>query len=58
VPTRVRLPEGGPLLIEGDIELEGTRETRAALCRCSSSGNQPDCDGSGACKDWSYEPGS
>ncbi|HXB16704.1 MAG TPA: (4Fe-4S)-binding protein [Solirubrobacteraceae bacterium] len=58
VPTRVRLPDGGPLLIEGDLELEGQRETRAALCRCSESGNQPYCDGSGPCHGWSYEPGS
>jgi hypothetical protein len=34
VPTRVRIPDEGPLLIDGDIELDGKRETRAALCRC------------------------
>lgn len=58
VPTRVRLPDDGPLLIDGDIELEGKRETRAALCRCWASGNQPYCDRSGPCRDWRYEPDS
>jgi uncharacterized Fe-S cluster protein YjdI len=58
LPTRVRFPEGGPLLIAGDLEIEGERETRAALCRCSGSADQPYCDGSGQCRDWSYEPGS
>ena len=58
VPTRIRLPEGGPMLIDGDLELDGKRETRAALCRCGSSANQPYCDRSGACRDWAYEPGS
>jgi uncharacterized Fe-S cluster protein YjdI len=58
VPTRVRLPEDGPLLIDGDIELDGKRETRAALCRCWASGNQPYCDRSGPCGDWRYESDS
>jgi uncharacterized Fe-S cluster protein YjdI len=58
VPTRVRLPEGGPLLIDGDLSIEGEPETRAALCRCSQSANQPYCDGSGPCRDWSYEAGT
>jgi uncharacterized Fe-S cluster protein YjdI len=58
VLTRVRLPDDGPLLIDGDIELDGKRETRAALCRCWASGNQPYCDRSGPCRDWRYEPGS
>ena len=58
VPTRVRLPDDGPLLIDGDIELDGKRETRAALCRCWASGNQPYCDRSGPCRDWRYEPDS
>jgi uncharacterized Fe-S cluster protein YjdI len=55
VPTRVRVPDDGPLLIDGDIELDGKRETRAALCRCSASGNQPYCDRSGPCRGWHYE---
>ena len=58
VPTRVRLPEGGPLLLDGDLELDGKRETRAAVCRCGQSSNQPYCDRSGPCRDWEYEPGS
>ena len=57
VPTRVRLPDGGPLLLEGDLELEGRRETRAAICRCGESSNQPYCDHSGPCRKWQYEPG-
>jgi uncharacterized Fe-S cluster protein YjdI len=56
VPTRIRLPEGGPLLLEGDLELEGKRETRAAICRCGQSQNQPYCDRSGPCRQWRYEP--
>ena len=57
VPTRVRLPEGGPLLLEGDLELDGKRETRAAICRCGQSSNQPYCDRNGPCRKWEYEPG-
>jgi uncharacterized Fe-S cluster protein YjdI len=55
VLTRDRLPEGGPLLIEGDLELEGTRETRAAICRCGQSSNEPYCDRSGPCRQWEYD---
>jgi len=58
VPTRIRLPEGGPVLIEGDLELDGKRETRAAICRCGQSANQPFCDRSGSCRQWEYKPGS
>jgi uncharacterized Fe-S cluster protein YjdI len=57
VPTRVRLPEGGPVLLEGDLELEGKRETRAALCRCEKSANQPYCDHSGTCREWEFQRG-
>jgi uncharacterized Fe-S cluster protein YjdI len=53
--TRIRLPHGGPLLIDGDLELDGKRETRAAICRCGQSSNQPYCDRSGPCRDWKYE---
>jgi uncharacterized Fe-S cluster protein YjdI len=56
VPTRVRLPEDGPLLLDGDLELDGKRETRAAICRCGQSSNQPYCDRSGPCRQWEYEP--
>jgi uncharacterized Fe-S cluster protein YjdI len=57
VPTRVRRPEGGPLLLEGDLDLDGAKETRAAICRCGQSSNQPYCDRSGHCREWEYEPG-
>lgn len=56
VLTRVRLPEGGPLLLEGDLELAGKRETRAALCRCGQSANPPYCDRGGPCRQWEYKP--
>jgi uncharacterized Fe-S cluster protein YjdI len=54
-PTRIRTPDGGPLLVDGDLEIDGQRETRAALCRCGESKNQPYCDRSGACRAWQYE---
>jgi uncharacterized Fe-S cluster protein YjdI len=57
VPTRVRLPDGGPALLEGDLELKGNRETRAALCRCGKSANQPYCDHSGPCQQWEFQRG-
>lgn len=56
MPTQIRLPEGGPLLIEGDLELDGKKETRAAICRCGLSTNEPYCDRSGPCRQWEYEP--
>jgi uncharacterized Fe-S cluster protein YjdI len=55
VPTRIRLPQGGPLPIEGDLELDGKKETRAAICRCGQSANQPYCDRSGPCQQWEYD---
>jgi len=55
-PTRVSLPDAGPLLIAGDLELDGKPETRAALCRCGQSQNQPFCDRNGSCRDWEYQP--
>ncbi len=57
VPTRIRLPEGGPLLLEGDLELDGKSETRAAICRCGQPANESYCDRSGPCRQWEYEPG-
>jgi uncharacterized Fe-S cluster protein YjdI len=54
VPTKVSLPKQGPLLIAGDLELDAGPETRAALCRCGQSENQPFCDRSGSCHDWEY----
>jgi uncharacterized Fe-S cluster protein YjdI len=48
-PTEVTLDPKGPLLIRGDLAFQlpsGTmRETRAALCRCGSTANEPFCDG-------------
>jgi uncharacterized Fe-S cluster protein YjdI len=55
-PTRIRLAKDGPLLLEGDLELDGKRETRAAICRCGQSANEPYCDHSGPCREWKYEP--
>ena len=54
VPTRIEFPPEGPMLVRGDLELEGKRETRAALCRCGESSNQPFCDRSGMCRTWRY----
>lgn len=50
-PTRMRPIRGGPMVVNGAIELvdaDGNvvSETRAALCRCGNSGNQPYCDNS------------
>jgi uncharacterized Fe-S cluster protein YjdI/CDGSH-type Zn-finger protein len=58
VPTRIEFPKDGPMLVTGDLEIDGKRETRAALCRCGKSSNQPYCDRSGTCRDWRYEAGS
>jgi uncharacterized Fe-S cluster protein YjdI len=48
-PTSVSIDPDGPLLVRGDLAIElpsGTmRETRAALCRCGATGNEPFCDG-------------
>ena len=50
--TTLGAASGGPLLLRGDLEIAGERETRAALCSCSASQNAPYCDGSGTCSDW------
>lgn len=48
--TSVEVRQNGPLFLRGDLRVESpqgeVRETRAALCRCGSSGNKPFCDGS------------
>jgi uncharacterized Fe-S cluster protein YjdI len=48
-PTTITVDPRGPLLVRGDLVLNapgGARqETRAALCRCGSTGNEPFCDG-------------
>ena len=50
-PTRVTLTEGGPVLVEGPVELElpdGTRVTSerpvVALCACRRTKRYPFCD--------------
>lgn len=52
-PRRLRACPGGPLLVDGDVELtdeDGTvhRSTRpvTAVCRCGASARAPWCDGS------------
>ncbi|MYT22882.1 hypothetical protein GTW69_21775 [Streptomyces sp. SID7760] len=53
-PTTVVRSSAGQLVMRGDLRVttpDGTvrRETRAMLCACGVSGNQPFCDHSGAC---------
>jgi uncharacterized Fe-S cluster protein YjdI len=50
--TVVETIPGGPLLLHGNLEIGDERETRAALCSCGSSENQPYCDGGGTCAGW------
>ncbi|MEU6082607.1 (4Fe-4S)-binding protein [Streptomyces sp. NPDC047108] len=57
-PTTVRVADEGPLLVRGDLRLQGQEqedggsgETRAALCACGASANRPFCDRSGTCFD-------
>ena len=50
---RLRVADGGPILIDGPVTLDGTgdttaRGTQGALCRCGASGDKPFCDGSHA----------
>jgi uncharacterized Fe-S cluster protein YjdI len=48
-PTAVTVDPDGPLLVRGDLVLDlpdgRMHETRAALCRCGGTANQPFCDG-------------
>ncbi len=46
----VTLSENGPLLLSGEVRIEGAdgeerSGTRSALCRCGHSNNKPFCDG-------------
>jgi uncharacterized Fe-S cluster protein YjdI len=50
--TTVELIPGGPLLLRGDLDIDGERETRAALCSCGETANAPYCDGTGSCSGW------
>ncbi len=42
--NRVTLRENGPNEISGDLRFEDQSLTRATLCRCGASQNQPFCD--------------
>ena len=42
----VRVRENGPLAIYGELDINGSSEIRATLCRCGQSKNKPYCDGS------------
>ena len=50
----IRIRNNGPLVIEGDFELQDAQQTNfglgervnIALCRCGASENKPFCDGS------------
>jgi uncharacterized Fe-S cluster protein YjdI/CDGSH-type Zn-finger protein len=59
-PVTVRTADGEPLWVEGDVVIahDGNEvpETRATLCRCGSSANQPFCDASGPCTEWRHHP--
>ena len=48
-PTTITRDPRGPLLVRGDLVLDTPdgprRETRAALCGCGHTQNQPFCDG-------------
>lgn len=52
-PTRVRLVQGGPILIDGPVEVEDAEGNRTladrfqvALCTCKRSKQFPFCDAS------------
>jgi len=42
----VRVRENGPYAVHAQIELPGSSEFRATLCRCGQSKRKPYCDGS------------
>ncbi len=51
--VRIRCRKGGPLVIEGDVDVEGYDGDvlerfgdRILLCRCGASATAPRCDGS------------
>lgn len=50
--TKVTVTSGGPLLVEGKLEItlpngdKAEKEGMTALCRCGASANKPYCDGS------------
>lgn len=47
---KIRLVEGGPAILEGDVEIVGSdgqtrRAERLSICRCGESSRKPYCDG-------------
>ena len=50
--TEMQVIKGGPLMVKGNIALEGadgsvqTLDGTSAFCRCGASGRKPFCDGS------------
>ncbi|MFJ9520117.1 (4Fe-4S)-binding protein [Kitasatospora sp. NPDC101801] len=48
-PTTVRRTADGRLLVRGELSIEGRQSSRAMLCGCGSSAEQPYCDRSGVC---------
>jgi len=43
-PVVIELLPDGPLLVSGAFSIDGTPDTRASLCRCGRTANQPYCD--------------
>ncbi|CAM5675100.1 hypothetical protein GCM10010329_41900 [Streptomyces spiroverticillatus] len=52
-PTVITRNAVGQLFVRGDLRVDGSQgphdETRAMLCGCGASGNQPYCDHAGVC---------
>ncbi|MET7764572.1 CDGSH iron-sulfur domain-containing protein [Streptomyces sp. NPDC005393] len=52
-PTALARTDSGQILVRGDLLIETAdgprKETRATLCGCGASRNDPYCDGSGPC---------
>lgn len=52
-PTALARTGSGQVLVRGDLLIETAdgprKETRATLCGCGASRNDPYCDGSGPC---------
>ena len=52
MPVTVKLMENGPLIVNGECELQDaqgnvlpSKGQQFALCRCGASANKPYCDG-------------
>jgi len=52
MPVTVKLMENGPLIVNGDVEVQDaqgnalpSKGQQFALCRCGASANKPYCDG-------------